>query len=507
MVYVMLDTNIIIDMLVDRRKHINAKLVKSFIQLLDKDEICLLVPEIVKTETYRNIGSEFDKVGNNLKSTIDSIDNLYGVILINDESFDLEKYKDSAKKEIAEFENIFEKNKDKYKKAIYDVIELLFSHKNTRILQDKDLMGQVLKRKIYKRAPFHKVEKESNGDGVITETLINICKFVDLKEEDKIFFVTGNYKDFAESKDRKDVFHIDIVEDLKTNGLDEKIELVNQFGILVSKKLKDQKIHAEELEKIEKEFMQEELEAQAEYEEEISDLERESFGLSPLSSFESEVDEILSTSDFASTIQEQSSEFFSIKNDLEEIEGDIEILLYDLRNLKLGEKSIYSKLEEAADILDCLSNKTCGEVIDIYENLNNMQQEISRKRILLEKIDFESLEFGSQYEIYDADERKYTLCIGEKYLCPASGEKDEIELSLISDDFEVRKHGSIEVCYGYMNTDEDGGILNGEEESISVDSRYITSEIDQIIKRWKDYTTEVRDKTEALQNLFSQFGC
>ena len=35
-------------------------------------------------------------------------------------------------------------------------------------------MDMVLKRKIYKRAPFHKVEKESNGDGVITESLINI---------------------------------------------------------------------------------------------------------------------------------------------------------------------------------------------------------------------------------------------------------------------------------------------------------------------------------------------
>ena len=152
MIYVMLDTNIIIDMLVDRCKNINAKLVKSFIQLLDKDEICLLVPEIVKTETYRNIESEFDNVGNKLKHTIDSIDNLYGVILINDESFDLEKYKDSAKKELVELKSSFEKNEENYKKDIYNVIELLFSHKNSKILPDKDLMGQVFKRKVYKRA-------------------------------------------------------------------------------------------------------------------------------------------------------------------------------------------------------------------------------------------------------------------------------------------------------------------------------------------------------------------
>ncbi len=503
MIYVMLDTNIIIDMLVERRKYINAKLVKSFIQLLDKDEICLLVPEIVKTETYRNIESEFDKVGNNLKHTIDSIDNLYGVILINDESFDLEKYKDSAKKELVELKSSFEKNEEKYKKDIYNVIELLFSHKNSKILPDKDLMGQVFKRKVYKRAPFHKVEKESNGDGVITETLINIGKYVDLKEEDKIFFVTGNYKDFSESKDRKDVFHADIAEDFVNNGLDGKIELVNQFGILVSKKLKDQKIHAEELERLEKEFMQEELEAQAEYEEEMSDLERESFGLSPLHSFDSEVDEILTTSDFASTMERQNSEFNSIKCDLEEIEGYIEDILDELRNSALDEKSLNSKLKDAADILGCESNETCGDVIDIYENLNVLQKEVLRKLLLLEKVEFESLEFESQYEIYGVEEEKYTLCIGKKFLLPACGEKDEIELTLVSDGFDDRKYGRIEVCYGYMDVDEDGGVLNGEGESVFVEYKDITSEIELIINKWKEYVSEIMGKTEDLQSLFS----
>ena len=46
--YVLLDTNIIIDMVVDRRNQIDNKLLNKFLKLLEFDEIKLIVPEIVK---------------------------------------------------------------------------------------------------------------------------------------------------------------------------------------------------------------------------------------------------------------------------------------------------------------------------------------------------------------------------------------------------------------------------------------------------------------------------
>ena len=57
-------------------------------------------------------------------------------------------------------------------------------------------MDMVLKRKIYKRAPFHKVKKESNGDGVIIESLININQFVAINEKDIIFLLLEIIKIF-----------------------------------------------------------------------------------------------------------------------------------------------------------------------------------------------------------------------------------------------------------------------------------------------------------------------
>ena len=58
--YILLDTNIIIDMVVDRRNQINNKLLSKFIKLIDYGEVRLIVPEIIRTETndtgYRRLG-------------------------------------------------------------------------------------------------------------------------------------------------------------------------------------------------------------------------------------------------------------------------------------------------------------------------------------------------------------------------------------------------------------------------------------------------------------------
>ena len=67
MIYILLDTNIIIDMVVDRRDLIGSKVVDDFIQLLDYGEIRLIVPEIVRTETFRHLDEEFDNVEKTIK--------------------------------------------------------------------------------------------------------------------------------------------------------------------------------------------------------------------------------------------------------------------------------------------------------------------------------------------------------------------------------------------------------------------------------------------------------
>ena len=55
MKYILLDTNIVIDMVIDRRKQVSDTVLSNFIKLLDYNEIKLIVPEIVKVETYRHL--------------------------------------------------------------------------------------------------------------------------------------------------------------------------------------------------------------------------------------------------------------------------------------------------------------------------------------------------------------------------------------------------------------------------------------------------------------------
>ena len=191
--YVLLDTNILIDMVVDRRNQIDNKLLNKFLKLLEFDEIKLIVPEIVKTETYRHLDKEIDNVGIQIQKVLDDIGKLYGVSTLEIEGLDLSVYKKNARKELNAALTLFESKREAYKDDIFKSIDLIFNHKNCIQIEDISLMDMVLKRKIYKKAPFHRVEKESNGDGVITESLININQFITVNEKDIIYFGTDNH--------------------------------------------------------------------------------------------------------------------------------------------------------------------------------------------------------------------------------------------------------------------------------------------------------------------------
>ena len=63
MKYLMLDTNIYIDMVVSRNGSHKADSYYQLKKLLDYGQIRLLVPKIVITEVFRHIDNDIDKVG------------------------------------------------------------------------------------------------------------------------------------------------------------------------------------------------------------------------------------------------------------------------------------------------------------------------------------------------------------------------------------------------------------------------------------------------------------
>lgn len=98
MKYVLLDTNIIIDMIVDRNNQIDNELLNTFIKLLDSCEIKLIVLEIIEIETRRNIVNQVEIVGQNIINAINSINTLYGINGNDNEGLVLNVFKENSKK-------------------------------------------------------------------------------------------------------------------------------------------------------------------------------------------------------------------------------------------------------------------------------------------------------------------------------------------------------------------------------------------------------------------------
>ena len=122
MKYILLDTNIVIDMVIDRRKQVSDTVLSNFIKLLDYNEIKLIVPEIVKVETYRHLEEELTLVGKQIKIAMKNIDDLYGITTYDTDSLDIHEYKKHSKQELTKAYEKYNKNE----KELRPFIGILF---------------------------------------------------------------------------------------------------------------------------------------------------------------------------------------------------------------------------------------------------------------------------------------------------------------------------------------------------------------------------------------------
>lgn len=112
MKYILLDTNIVIDMVVDRRNQMSSSLLNTFIKLLDYDEIKLIVPQIVEYETYKHLDEELEKVGKNIEKAMDTINDLYGVTAYKIDGLDIKEYKKQSVSHLNQALDMFTKKKN-----------------------------------------------------------------------------------------------------------------------------------------------------------------------------------------------------------------------------------------------------------------------------------------------------------------------------------------------------------------------------------------------------------
>lgn len=505
MKYVLLDTNIVIDMVVDRRHQMSGKLLESFIKLLDYNEIKLIIPKIVEFETYKHLEEELEQVGKNIEGVMEKIKDLYGIETYKIAGLDIEEYKKESRKQLNQALETFQSRKSVYRSELFNTMKMVFEHRNSIIIADDDFLNnRVMRRRIYKKAPFHKEQKESFADGLITETLINLGKFIEIKTDDIIYFVTGNYTDFSDIG-KKDMLHPHIIEDLERAGLNERIVYVRKFGQLIQKELIENVRNANLNEEFQKELEQEEEQERSIWESDCQDMIRESAGLSSLGEFESKLEDDLVDSNFQIdlvNIFERINKCYSL---LEEF--------YTFYDDELSSYVGSTNISEANGILEVF--KRVFEGIDAYEiegdkisDFVEILQWIEEQKFAMRDIPYEKclpdhIEYGNKIEILDYKHREYYFELEELWLAPDDGSSDQINMIVKKKDGEVCAKGYISVTYGFIEFDDDGGAADGCEEDISYFDQQVTTFLEQIAFEWEEFIEEQRRIIEYLREAFS----
>ena len=299
MKYLMLDTNIYMDMVVARNGSHKADSYYQLKKLLDYGQIKLIVPKIVITEVFRHIDNEIGKVGHSINEIKKRANDLYW-INHNEELEKFNKILAPAKSSINKLVDEFNGSSEEYKKKYRELLNKLYINENCFVIEENEqIVFKAMQRSIHKSRPFHyggkDNDKDSIADAIIIETLINIKSIIDISHEDCIYFISRNPVDFSVDKNqKKNILHKDILSSIEEQEIDDIVKYSTLFTNTLLQEFKEE---------IEAVGLTEELEAEAEYERKLElqesyklqdDYERESVGLSSLST---NYEEIISESD------------------------------------------------------------------------------------------------------------------------------------------------------------------------------------------------------------------
>ncbi len=496
--YVMIDTNIFIDMIIDRKHNVSGKLVESFIKLLDFDEIKLMVPAIVVHETNKHLEEQLAEVGKKIKIAINSLEDIYGINGYEIDGLEIKEYKSNSRQQLTALYTKYESNKADYLRGIKAIIKKIFEHRNCIIIEDTEqLRSLCLQRRIYKRAPFHHEKKESYADGLIVETLVHILDYITLVENDTIIFATGNTSDFSKRNQKKEL-HEDICEDLKKTGLGEKVKYITSFGELIGAELQQEVTNANLKEEFEKEMQEQEEQLYAE----VEDLERESVGLTALGSFENEFLESFYESHFVEQLKELFERINGCFSNLEDIEyfytEELQDYVCAVEVKEIAEfiekwNELMDELEEAP-VLDDISG--IREIIDWVEQKANSNDYSDVNDALPD-----SIEYGDNITIYGLEKKKYELLMDELYLNCGNGEVDWLGIAIYHAG-EKCASGNIEITYGFVDFDDDGGIGDACDEDVSYQTDAVIEYITEIVNEFETYVNKELGIADKIRDYF-----
>lgn len=195
-----------------------------------------------------------------------------------------------------------------------------------------------------------------------------------------------------------------------------------------------------------------------------------------------------------------SEGFSSIKDSIEELkwfyeDGFLDLLsnvpTNSLKNLLRKLSEIYPDIEE-----------------DTLEGLFVLQQWSKEKysELLEYKIEgqFECIEYGKKYDVYSLEREEYTLEFDEMYLLPSTGEKDEIDIRLRGEYEDEVWNAQVDISYGEVKFDDDGGIADAFEEGIYLKDYGIVDKLKELLNEWESFIAQEESIRESIEDIFDE---
>lgn len=206
--YLVLDTNIYINLYLKRAESVTAPSLDGLSELLKDNQIKIVLPKIIKIEFSRNIKPAFNESQEFLEKIINKLNMIF---FPHDMPNDLRQDTSENLKEIlSKFKEI---NFEEKIKPILDIME----HDNTVLVEAEDeVILKAYRRVLEKEAPAHNKNKKSEADCLIVESIISY--FSGINDKEKVFFITDNKSDFA-NLDKPEEVHPDLLSSFRKLGI------------------------------------------------------------------------------------------------------------------------------------------------------------------------------------------------------------------------------------------------------------------------------------------------
>lgn len=113
----------------------------------------------------------------------------------------------------------------------------------------------------------------------------------------------------------------------------------------------------------------------------------------------------------------------------------------------------------------------------------------------------DSIDYGDKIEFYGVEKKKYELSMDELYLSCQNGEKGWLEIDLFTENERIAR-GNIEITYGFVKFDDDGGVADACDEDIDYQADRIIASIIEIVDELEEFVGNEKEIVEEIRNIY-----